>query len=207
MRAQHTAGDANILDQVKLGPDERTVGRVNINTTSPKVIKGMLTGLRVGTSYALPLQGGTAIAEGTSTSTPGATLIAKATGATAGYWLFENGAAIGSTGVPFRSRGELARITTITDGSCGVAQTTDAMQEEIIGKLAAISTVRPNYFTIFVVSQVIKDLPEGVPNGTSHHGSYDVNDKIMAEQRIMATVWRDSFSNRFQLLRLDYLDE
>jgi hypothetical protein len=83
---------------------------------------------------------------------------------------------------------------------------TDAKKEEIIGKIANLITVRQNYFTVLITSQIVKDLITGYGGGT--RGEFNVGiDKVLAEQRLMTVYYRDAITNRFEVLRYEYLDE
>ena len=192
-------GDANILDQVKLGATTLVSGRVNVNTYSRAVLTGLLAGVTVGGTYAQPTGG-----SGTVLTAAVAQRVVGQLGGTlaAGEWLYENGAS-GAAGQAFHDRGALARVAKLVDGSV-FAQTTDAAQEEALGKIVGLATTRMNYLTIVVVAQIIKDLDSGVQGGT--RGVYDPGvDRILAQQRILAVLYRDAYTNRFRVERLDFL--
>lgn len=201
----YTAGDANILDQVKLTDATEVSGRINSNTYLPSTFQGLFGGVTVGGAYDNP-------GAGTSLSIAQINQIIGTPGSlTAGELLYENGSDPASAtdeiegNDPFRSRAEIATATKLSDGSV-IAQPTDASQEEIIGKVIALTTVRSNLMTLIVTAQTIKDLPTNFHGGT--RGVYDPGvDIILAEQKIKAVLYRDGFSNSFRILRYEYLDE
>lgn len=202
----YSAGDADILDQVKLGSQVIDPGKVNVNTRSTNVLAALLKRIRVGQSFS---QLGTSTG-GTLLTTANALAIAGSASSTntdSTTWLYMNGAANDTApAAPFRHRGQLATIANLQDGTCGTTQTNKAAMEEIIGKIANLCTTRPNYFIVIVDAQAIKDLPTGVLGGT--RGIYDPGvDKILAERKAMAIFRRDAYWNNIRLLRYEYLDE
>ncbi len=204
----YSAGDANLLPQIKLSAEDRSVGRMNLNTYSLKALKGLLTGIPLGRTYSAPGGSGNTLAETAAATIANST--ADPAVPQAGDWLFENGATAAG-GAAFRNRGELAKITRLHDGTAytplGLNQNTDAAKEEIIGKLANLCTARLNFFTVIVVAQAIQDLPTNVQTG-SLSGRYDPGiDRILAEQKLMAVCRRDAFSNTISFIRIEYLDE
>ena len=198
----YSLGDANLLNQVKLAANTEVRGRVNLNTYSPKVLKGLLAGVTVGGTYAVPAGGGGAVITETQAlalaGEPGVSVAA-------GQVLYENASTGGVGERPFRGRGQLALAVKLCDGTV-MTQTTDAAQEEIVGKIVGLTTVRQNFFTILVKAQVVKDLPTGVKGGIN--GEFDPGiDRIMAQQRVKAILYRDAFTNRFRVERLEYLED
>ena len=196
-------GDANILEQVKLGPYTTVAGRFNANSPQASAWRAALGRVTVNaTGYDAPETG---------TALPSANIdamIPYPAAATAGTILASNG---GTAGAAAANRGAVARAVKLSDGSGGVAQDTDRKKEEIIGKLANLLTVRQNYFTVVVTAQAIKDL--GILN-VNQPGVVAWNDagttkycRVLAEQKIMALVYRDAFSNSFRIERYEYLEE
>lgn len=206
-------GDANILEQVKLGPYLTQEGRFNANSPQPVAWRTAIQGIRVGAQgttapnthgYDAPGIGGTALNDAAADN-----IVGPAT--TAGTILYTNGTGMDASSTPGTNRGAIARAVKLSDGSCGVAQDTDRKKEEIIGKLANLLTVRQNYFTVVVTAQAIKDL--GTLN-IAQPGVVQWNDggtpkycRVLAEQKIMAIVYRDAFTNKFRIDRFEYLDE
>lgn len=192
----YALGDANILCQVKTSGRNFAYGTVNVNSDNPDALAALLVGLSVGAEYG---------SSTTGTSTITATQAASAIGsspssATAGQWLFENGAAGVTT--PMHDRGGIARIDQLSNGAI-FTQDTDRAKEEIIGKIAGLGTVRANYFTVIVTAQSVRDL---AINGGSL-GTFDAGiDVIRAETRVMAYVYRDALTNAFRLLHYEYIE-
>lgn len=208
----YALGDANILDQVKVDSRTEAKGRININTYNANVLRALFAGVRIGCTYASPSAGGLVTIskdQGTEIGgTPGAPL--------SGQVLYRNGATGYSTAsadlrMPFRNRGQLASCANVTTGLAsllGLApeKNNDRLQEELLGKTANLLTTRQNFFTVIVVAQVIKDLPTGVKNGTL--GVYDAGiDRVLGQQRVMAVLYRDAFTNNFRLIRYEYLED
>ncbi len=198
-------GDANILDQVKLNNYSFTYGRVNINTHSVKVIRALLARIPLGGTYATPTT------TDLLTESDAVDIAAQNTSNPVdGEWLYENGSDAAED--PFTNRGELAKTDRLWDETAytshGLAQTTDRAREEIIGKVANICTTRPNFFTVVVVAQMIRDSRVKGTIGQFDPAVDDVEvDEILAEQKIMAIIRRDAFANTFSTLRFEYLDE
>lgn len=201
----YAAGDANILDQVKLTPGVEVAGKLNINTTSRDVLKALLVGVRTGATYTTAGTAGTRLTDANAVA-----ILGDPSALVDGKWLFENGSdprscedpAYGDA--PFTSRAAIATIPALSDGSV-VTQDTDAAQEEIIGKIAPLCTVRANLFTVIGVAQIIRDMPPAI-GGTQ--GAFDLGiDRVLAEQKILATIHRDAFTNQFSMLRFQYLND
>ncbi len=189
-------GDANILEQLKLTQSNRVYGKININTHSAKVLKGLLTNIRIGATYAAPGTG----ADGISESEAGKIAYEEDSGVPKiECWLYQNGAATSEP--PFANRGRLADIAHLQNSTAGT-QNTDAAKEEIICKIAQLCTTRTNFYTVIVVSQIIKDF---APIGSLDFEN--TRDRIEAEQKLMAVIQRDAHTNNFTIIRTDYLDE
>jgi hypothetical protein len=194
----YSDGDANILSQVKMSSDTVVYGRVNINTYSPKVVKALLTGVPLGGTYASPAGTGTTVTEADAAAIAG-TIASVGTGG----FLYANNPILG--GSTFEDRGMIANVSKLYDNSV-ITMSTDRQREEIIGKVINITTVRPNYFTGIIVSQVVKDFPSGYLDGTL--GQFDVGiDRIQAEQKFLAVIRRDGFTNGFTIERFEYWNE
>lgn len=196
-------GDAAILNQVKLGPGMTATGRLNINSPVPEAWRAMLYKVRVGSNgYDDPENGGSTLT--------GAGQLGDATSGLIGDIMAVNGAEGDSAKL---SRGELlGSVTSLSDGSAsGVTQDNDRAQEEIIGKIANLLTARQNYFRIVVTAQSVRDL--GTPPSDVQDEDRVINYsgskwcRILAEQKIMAIVYRDAFSNNFQIERIEYLED
>jgi len=174
-------GDANILNQAKLGPFELTRGKFNVNSQG-LAWEDILGSVTTGATYALPSSGSLL----TSSTTPSISSVTSAITAANGQW-GERGAIADSL------------ATVPADGS-------DAAREELVGKLANLLTARRNYFTVVVTAQSLKDT-KAIDPGGSNSGSYDGGTNfctILAEQKIMATVFRDVKTNTFTVERYEY---
>jgi hypothetical protein len=199
----YSGGDANLLEQVKIGPYTEVQGKFNAHSPQVPAWRAMLSGITVGGTYDNPA-GGTALTAGEINN-----LIPSPAAATGGTILATNGTT-GAT--PAASRGGIARAGKLADGS-EVTQDTDREQEEIIGKLANLLSARQNYFTVIVTAQVIRDLGAlgTVPNQPGiiawQDGGTTKYCRVLAEQKMMAIVYRDAFTNRFRIDRLEYLEE
>ena len=143
----YIAGDANILDQVKM--DSNTTNyKVNINavtdpaTTQNVALQALLRNIPIGSTWADPGNGG-----GTKITAPATTLVPKIAAMT------------------YQTRAAVATLAALYDGSCGVIQGThDAQAEELIGKFINLTDVSGRYFYIIVLAQAIKDI--GGPGGS-----------------------------------------
>ncbi len=181
-------GDAAILDQVKLGDPPVTHGKVNANSPVSGVWQALLDHIYVGTKYDFSAAG-TAI----SLTAPLTAIRAQQ---------------------PFVHRGEVAKVTAFSDGTfVTTPQDTDAKQEEIIGKIANLLTVRQNFFTIIATGQAVKDVGVFASPGTNPPDSLEFDSTkhryctVLATQKIMAVVYRDAFTNQFKVVRWEYLEE
>ena len=193
----YTDGDANILDQVKLNDTASFPirGRLNVNSPQPEWWASFLTNIKRGAT--------------TYTDTAGGTLLTYSdisgifdTGTTGGIFTV-NGAYKWATAgnKPFTNRGEIAKCTKLSTG------TTDRAREEIIGKLADKLTARPNYFTVIVLAQSVKDT--GIVNAGGNSVKYSGSNycQVLAEQKILAVVSRDAFTTKFVIESFEYLEE
>lgn len=200
----YTDGDAILLDQLKLGGFTEVRGRVNANSASRPVWGSVLNQIRLGWDYE-DIHNSGALMSGTAISVASALNIADGVLA-----LTANTA----KGAPFGSRAEFVAIPALTDGT-GIApalQDTDRIQEEIIGKIANLLTVRQNLFTVLVTAQTVRDTGTNNP-GTPNSGVYktvagtDYHYLIQAEHKLLATVYRDAFTNTFRVVNIETLED
>jgi len=185
--ADETGHDAGVLDLFKIGSAVRKRGKVNVNTLHADVLKALFA--RVTT---------------VSATAAAAALVAKRDGgATFGY----GAECFGSVA-----------------GLSGGDATADDAEEAAIVKLAELVTVRRNCFTVVVAAQAIKDVAglkydsdgNGTLDKTADYNVLDIGldasgkqrrvDKIVAEQRILAVVYRDAHRNTVKIERLEYLE-
>lgn len=190
----YAAGDAILLDQLKLGGFAHVQGRVNANSADPFVWASALNQIKVGWAYTDAQDGSTIQGAGTALTSPGTLGTAIAT--------YTQG------GAPFSSRAEIANLPEMTDGTGGAACATDAEQEEIIAKIANLLTVRQNLFTVLVTAQTVLDTGSNNPD-TSNSVEYATGKycTIQSEQKILATVYRDALANTVRVVRLEYLED
>jgi hypothetical protein len=188
--------DWMLLDQCKLSSKTEVRGKVNLNTPNAAVWDAILTGVKLGDSYG-SFSGGSSLNS-----------IPDLRNAILGL----NG---GTAGTPLVSRGRLLQLANFTDGTQGT-QDTDRAQEEIIGKLANLLTTRQNYFTVIVVGQAVKDLGANITsalpakkpdNWVKYDSTGDKWCSILGEQKMMAVVYRDAFTDLYKVVRFEYLDD
>ena len=206
-------GDANILDQVTLSTTTTGTapirGRFNANSPQTEAWACFLAGVRVGdTGYDQP---------GTGTLLNNADGNAIAAGAN-GIFAINGADATVSGNVPLTNRGGIAKWvggttrTTLSNNTVPAAgsQVTDRAREEIIGKIAGLLTVRSNYFTVIVTAQAVKDtgtVDAKTSNTVQYASSPAKYCQVLAEQKILAVVSRDAFTDKFVIESFEYLDE
>jgi hypothetical protein len=186
----YTDGDAILLEQIKLGGFREMRGRVNANCRDAVVWQRVLDGLQVGCTYPDRI---------TNDGSPVTAITVAERDNLA--------AAIVGSGTTMHSRGQIAEITSLSDGSL-VGQTTDRTQEEIIGKIANLLAVRQNLFTVLVAAQTVLDTETNNPGGSRSveysPGRYCL---IQAEHKLLATVYRDAFNNTFRVVNIETLED
>lgn len=179
--------DAAMLDVFKIGDSVQTRGKININTQQPEVLRALF-------------------ANCTSISTD------SAVDAVLDYR--EN---VG----PFTNIGQVFGAVASFTGS---DSTQDVFEEAAIASLAEKITVRQNYFHVLVCAQAIKDT-QGIRHRnkdgaltTSALGRFDAAydsdgrflrnvDRILAEEKLMAVVYRDAFSGELRIEHVELLNE
>jgi len=206
----YSAGDANILNQVKMTSDIETYGKVNVNTNLQEVLTVLFQKIRVGSDIG-------------STDGPGEITGTNEVGATAAAAFASDVLDNNSTngGTVFYSRAQILRetnglINTLCyDSGVDLDRDNDATQEEIIGKFINLTQASgvSNIFYVIVVVQAINDIGTGT-SGTVNvkgvdcqTGKYDINgDEILATQKIFVTVVRDPVDYSLKIKRFEYLD-
>ena len=187
--ADEVGHDADILDLFKIGPDSQKRGKININTLQSAVLEALF-----------------ANATTQAAADAAAAVLAKR-----------------GSGTTFTNSGQLF------GGVAGISGSTlasDNEEEDAIAKLAELVTVRQNYFTIIVCAQAMTDVAgteystfDGASEvlRTAQYDVLDVSrdasgkvvryiDPILAEQKLLAVVYRDAFSNQMRVERLQYID-
>ncbi len=198
----YASGDAIILDQVKLGPETEMYGKVNINSPVPETWKALLSNVFVGAvSYDQPETG----------SDASDAFLTPAQIGNAGSGLIK--AILDNNGTQNSSNAKISRAALLgaavglSNGTIVPQQDTDRAQEEIIGKMANLLTARQNYFRIIVTAQAVKDIgtASSVEGAINYAGANYCT--ILAEQKIMAIVYRDAYTNDYKVLRYEYLED
>ncbi len=211
-------GDANILDQVKMGDRLREVGRVNINTYNKSVLRALLAGVPIASHYDSALR--TDILLPVSAAEDLAEEIVRMNGAVRAD---EAGNQIAS--IPFSRRSAFANVPNIGRDweNLDAYLAGDAAMESIVGRVAPLATIRQNYFTIILVAQVVDDVggteEEMLIRVPARRGSpagdvpamlkrFDPGaDRILAQQRVMAVVYRDALNaTHYRLVRYEYIE-
>jgi hypothetical protein len=197
----YSVGDAILFEQIKLGGFTETMGKVNVNCPDPvvwwQVLDGIHTGQKYGDMHDSAAIGSTGNALDLSGNASDlATMAARI--ATA----------------PVESRGQLVGTATeLLDGTFAASgtQNTDRLQEEIVGKLANLLTTRQNLFTVLITAQSVKDTGTANAPGSTQYTIPATGDiryfKLLSEQRILATLYRDAFTNKYRIVRMEYLED
>jgi hypothetical protein len=92
-------------------------------------------------------------------------------------------------------------ISSLYDNTLGLSQTTDATQEELVGKFINLTKAAyPDFYTIIVIAQAIKDI------GTI--GTYETGvDEVLATQKVLTTIQWDEQEQEFRIVKYEYLDD
>ncbi|OGV69990.1 MAG: hypothetical protein A3K19_11365 [Lentisphaerae bacterium RIFOXYB12_FULL_65_16] len=185
--ADEQGSDTAILDVFRTAPGLERRGKVNINTLEPAVLQALF-----------------ADASTTSASTVASTILGRR-----------------AAGTVFTNIGQVFAI----NGVGGSSKGNDWAEEDAVGKVAELITCRQNYFTVIACAQAVKDIA-GIPYTTlgettprvAAYDQMDVKqnpdgtvdkyiDRILAEQKMQIVVYRDAFSNRIKVERIEYLTE
>jgi hypothetical protein len=197
-------GDANILDQIKMNDNLKNPMKIDIRTPRENVLTALLEKIQIGSTYLTPGAGGTAITHvvaGTVGDYP--KLIVAANIAT-----------------PFKTRAQVANVAKLSDGTLET-QTTDADQEEIIGKFINLTKVGSVY-TVVIVAQSITDVGGVTLNkrdsgGTvrsmaTTKGTWDYDstndvyfDEITSEQKMVVRIRQNPLTGKMKIIDLKYL--
>ncbi|MFZ2655983.1 MAG: hypothetical protein WAX69_13715 [Victivallales bacterium] len=154
-------GDANILDQIKMTPNTASDKKLNLKLHKDSVLYSLFNKVKLGQDYAT-------FAGGLELTTAKIWSFASVDSTTLIYQLKEKN-------INFYSRGCLAEVTRLFDGTCGT-QSNDREKEEIIGKVINLTSVSASdYFTIIVLAQTIKDI-----GGITINKDLDMNGTIGA---------------------------
>jgi hypothetical protein len=181
-----SSGDAKLLSQCKIGPWTITTGKFNANSPLPAPWQVLLSNLRDDALYFNPAPAG-------APSYIDAVAVVTALGLPAGSGRFVE-------------RGQVADFAPLSNYT---GATTDRERESVIGRIANLLTVRQNYFTVLVHGQSVKDLGAVNPGGDDvcrYESGPDRYCRVLAQQKIVATVYRDALRNTFRVERIEYLE-
>ena len=216
-------GDANILDQIKMGDSTETLGKIDINTRQNEVLNALFYGIYLESGYDNPgLQSASqpmidfTEALTLSTSIRGVSLsnniktraqiLGHLNGVTKFWELWDNELFLSPLSPP--------------------DPITDAMQEEIIGKFINLTKAGSiNSIAIIAVAQTIDDVGGDVTVSKdinqdgdiddaneiiehAQYGTYDqFADEITSTQKVFVVIYRNPTTNEFRVGRFEYLDK
>ena len=226
---QYAYGDWPLLNQVKLtAATSAGRGLINVWDIQPAVWKPLLQGLHLGSSYADPCGSGTELTDNVGLA--GATVFMAAAGA-APTWSAAAGAVHGRAAAVLYSRMTGINAAGADDATLDTplgTRDTDGLQEEVIGKVVGLLNDRISYYTVLVCAKAVQDvgvLPDGLATPPNDWVRYDLgpggaidsppdgparNDRYcrpMAEQKVMALVWRDFSKSQFRIVSFEYLED
>ncbi|MBN2640639.1 MAG: hypothetical protein JXR78_03215, partial [Victivallales bacterium] len=222
---EYDKGDSNILDQLKMTSTSSSPTKINLlvnnDTLMYRVLYGLINRVKIGQtpdSSAAGFTGGTAID-------------------LSGFFCEDVFKQAIEKSKDFKSRGAISLVSNLTDGTCGVAQTNDAQQEEIIGKITNLTTTlagEAEYYSVVVLAQAIKDVgppfdPAGPPialqgvdivKNVEGLGEIPVKalrnrydryaDEILAEQKIVVTLRRIPVGGglfKCQIIKFEFIED
>jgi hypothetical protein len=193
----YSDGDANILNQIKMTTAIDTPGKINLNQQGQTVLESLFYNIvQKGDEYdSIPY-------ELTDMQNPSTILINENESTDTAQQIINE---LSSTNL--KTRAELLNdpeIITILTQNAG--QSTDAEQEGIISKFINITDITDSpveTVKIIIVTQCIQDL-SGVSGSLT--GIYDPNiDKITATQKALLTIQKDHITNKFKIIKFEYL--
>ena len=210
--SSYVNGDANILDQIKMTPNTTTLGKVNINnpvapndTLNPLValFGDIYVGVIMNASGDNPGWDASSVAVDQSDAK-------NLADAVQGIVLDEDDNI--DTANMLKTRAQVANISIFSDDTLdpsNLAQTTDAKQEEIIGKFINLTkggdqTFDAGCLQILVIAQVIKKNKLDKDN----LGTFDTeHDYLLSERRALITLERNSNTKKWKIARFEYVGE
>jgi hypothetical protein len=222
----YSAGDANILDQIKMTANTTTKGKISVNSDNKSVLRTLFDNIKLGSNLKTNPDPG--VITGTATITPAVanTIVGPPTTYTPNTILSTNGI-LGGT--PFYTRASIVNAIpylSTADLGLGYSRTTDAQQEELIGKFINLTKAEsPHNYTIIAVGEAIRDIggvtirkdlnndgdmSDAGESINTTKGTFDPNaDEILASQKILALVQIQeiSGSKKFVILRMMYLSD
>ena len=219
-------GDANILDQIKMTSATYTRGKININSDNQSVLRALFDNIKLGSNLKTNPDPGFFNSGQVNTSITST----QADSPIAYQLTVNNGSKAGTSTKPFLTRAQIADTSRIPCLSIDdsklykasdtthypyISRTTDAQQEELIGKFINLTKEEtPNLYTVIAVGQVIKDVggvtitdKDGNQTPTTY-GKFDIGaDQILSSQKILAIIKRNPTTNKFYISRMIYLSE
>ncbi|MDD5697123.1 MAG: hypothetical protein PHH77_00770 [Victivallaceae bacterium] len=231
----YAAGDANIIDQIKMTASPTSSQKINLNAPSLTVFKALLSQLRYGgaidSSMSIAsLAGYGTTAAGTELTSPQITTIA---GSIADKYELST-----SSLEQCLTRASVVDLLLLSGSSTPALGTvTDAAQEELIGKVVNLTKIdrRASNFTIIILAQAIKDIggsgsdiqvTKTSANGSTDQvqcqlGHFDITpgtdsdpdewrddvygDEVTGEQKILVRGYRDIYG-KVTITNYQYLD-
>ena len=203
-------GDAALIEQLSLSSGYRQ-GMFNVNSPVQAAWEAVLAMNYPSDGYASPGTGGTSFSGADVSDIASDILIENGT---------NSPVPPADTTHPLPRRGMIVNATMLWDDTAsitagaGYEQNTDARREEIIGRTADLLSVsRKNYFRVIVIGQAVKDLggvDPGAGDANDEYFSYDGGTnfcRVLAEQKIMAIIERDVFTNSYRVVRYEYLED
>lgn len=230
----YLAGDANILDQVKMTELISVLNKVNLNTPYEEILKILFQKIRIGsndnvdTTYYFNNYDEPGRLSNYEVNSPNATSLAQAI-------LTLTGSGTDSSNM-VNTRAEIladeAILNSLVYGNItepALDRNKDAMQEELVGKFINLTKASQsaNSYVVIVVAQAIKDLghPLG-SNGFNFYnsdgnkdgifsdvfnakvGTYDSDaDIVLSTQKLVAVIKRKPATNRFWIDLMYYVND
>jgi hypothetical protein len=204
LAASYNTGDAGMLEHVKLSDQTIVNGKFNANSQHQYAWRAILKNVTIGGTYANPYAG-TALDD--SSWMAGGDMFDLVNGASGSGIMATTVATTMTDGRYFlNNRGLIALAANFSNRT---GQNDDRSQEELIGKVANLLTVRQNYFTVVVVGRAVRDLGptlgatagERLRNAAAPGEVFPIDPlrnhwvRLLGEERYVAILYRDAFTN------------
>lgn len=185
--------DADILDEVKIGPLKRTRGKFNINSRNDAALAKLFENIDITRHYENVTKDEKAVA--------GAILVSPSFSSTSSL-----------------SRANVAaELVAEAEAAANPVPLNDRQREALIGRTANLLTTRVDKYSVLVVGQALKDLSgagitatnwddvkKTVINPTEYDGGYY---SILGTQRILAHIVRDAWRNEYKVVQMQLLED
>jgi hypothetical protein len=114
-----------------------------------------------------------------------------------------------ASAISIQSVGQLGGVSDLINLS---ASADENAEMDYLTKYANLSTVEQGFYNIIVAAQAIRETGNIPVTGMVQltDAADPLGDRygiVLAEQKIMATVYRNGFTNKFEVLRYEYIDE